>query len=150
MLKRIWFGFLATAAVVAVTNCTEQPTAPRSADAGLAQLKQRVADMRVAYTGVGRLTPELRREVMRLKDDVERWQARTGRNEIAAAESRHVRDASAGEDISLAMRGDGGGGCNCEIIMFSRGRVCFLVACDPSIRMCSYVCFGEIEDAKLG
>ena len=108
--------------------------------AGLAELAQRVTDLVLAYVAVGRLTPGLRRKVVRLRADVDIWRARTGSDDIRATQSAPVRPA--GRTSRKAMMTNGGGGwCHCSPIMISRGRLCFLVDCDASIRWCSYVCF---------
>jgi hypothetical protein len=117
--------------------------ARRKLKVALGGFAERVTDLILAYIAVGRLTPQLRREVFRLKSDIDNWRARTGNDNITAHESS-IRRAI--RKISPAMSK---GGCGyCDWIMFEKYRVCFLVDCDPRYRECDYVCIGVLAERR--
>ena len=95
----------------------------------VARFKRRVADLVLKYVAVGRATPELEKNVMKLKKDIDVWRKRTGRSDLRATRSR------------LRNTDDDDWSCSeCEWIMVSMGRICFLVGCDPAFNNCSYIC----------
>jgi len=101
----------------------------RPLKAELVRFTRRARDLVVAYGAVGRLTPRLRRAALQLKADIDSWGASSGQKRIRAIDS------------TLTKPPDDSWTCdNCELIMVSRGRLCFLVGCDPAYRNCSYVC----------
>jgi hypothetical protein len=112
----------------------------RARKAVLAKLAQRITDLLLAYVAVGRLTRRLRHEAFRLKDDVDTWRAQTGNDDIRATQLGPVSRAAHTAWKAMLPNGTGGW-CHCPPIMISRGRLCFLVACDEKIRMCSWICF---------
>jgi len=116
--------------------------AQRKLKVALGRFARRVSDLILAYIAIGRLTPQLRREVIRLKSDIDNWRARTGNENITTHES----SMRANRKISPAMTK---GGCGyCDLIMFEKYRVCFLVDCDPRYRECSYVCIGVLAERR--
>jgi hypothetical protein len=107
----------------------------RALEAARKRFNRRATRLVVAYVEEGGLTPKLERAAIELERDVEAWRTRTGRDEIRVTRSTR-RQSSA-----LTRPPDGDWSCwNCDIIMVSRGRVCFLVGCDPANKNCSYVC----------
>ena len=95
----------------------------------LARLTRRVTDLVLAYVAAGRLTRKLGRAALALKEDIDSARTSLGPRGIRAISS------------TLTKPPDGTWTCsNCELIMVSRGRLCFLVGCDPRYRNCSYVC----------
>lgn len=94
------------------------------------RLTRRVADLAVSYIGAGRATPKLQKAVGRLKDDIEAWRDRTGNRDLRAT------------TMTRRIANEGEWTCKrCDWIMFSLGRICFLVGCDPEWKSCSYICF---------
>src|SRR5262245_15860543 len=94
-----------------------------------ARLVRRLGNLTLSYVSARGTPTALQQAVVKLKDDVDVWGKRTGRRDLRAFERR--------------MRGGGSGwSCrDCEWIMVSRGRLCFLVGCDPEYKNCSYICF---------
>ena len=106
-----------------------RPLSQRARNAALAQFTRRVTDLVLGYVAAGRSTAKLRRAVLQLKDDINSWRASTGQKDIRATDS------------ALTKPPNGTWTCaNCDLVMVSRGRLCFLVGCDPAYRNCSYVC----------
>lgn len=110
----------------------------RTAKAGLARLSKRVTDLLLLYVAVGRLTPRLRREAIRLKRDIDTWRAQTGRNDIRATELEPARRRRSTRRARPLVNGQAW--CNCPPIEISLGRLCFLTDCDPKIHWCHYTC----------
>lgn len=101
----------------------------RAIGLALRRFRRRATELVLDYVGAGRLTAKIKRTVLQLKDDVESWNARTGLKDVRATDARLSRD----DDGDWTCR-------NCDIVMVSRGRLCFLVGCDPAWKQCSYVC----------
>lgn len=102
-------------------------------DPALMRLTRRVGHLTLAYVAAGRATPK--KAVRKLKDDIDVWSRRTGRRDLRA--------------ISMMQQqaGNGPWTCkNCDWIMFSLGRSCFLVECNPEWKMCGYICFTLPKD----
>jgi hypothetical protein len=108
-----------------------RPPSHRAVATALARFKQRAADLVLAYALAGRSTVKLRRAARQFKDDIDAWGARTG-----------LRDIRAGHSTMTKWPDDDDWTCdkNCDLIMVSRGRLCFLVGCNPAYKNCSYVC----------
>jgi uncharacterized protein YhdP len=101
----------------------------RALKAALARFTRRVTDLVLAYAAAGRLTRKLGRATLQLKDDIDSWRARTGRNDIRATHS------------TLTSPENGTWTCdNCALIIVSLRRLCFLVGCDEKDHNCSYAC----------
>ncbi len=108
-------------------------TPPR--DPELKRLTRRLADLTLAYVAAGKATPALTKTVAALRADVDAWRRTTGRRDFRAVKTR------------MRQQGDDGWTCaQCEWIMTSMGRVCFLVECDPEWNMCGYICFTFPKD----
>jgi hypothetical protein len=107
----------------------KRPTSERAARAELVRLTRRVGGLVLAYVGAGRATPKLQASTARLKSDIDAWRDGTGRRELRAVKT--TRAQPGGGDFSCS---------DCLWIMFSSGRVCFLVGCDPEWNNCSYIC----------
>lgn len=106
----------------------------RELEAALARFNHQARRLVLAYMEEDRLTPTLRRDAQKLHDDVNAWRSRTGRDEIRVTRStvKALERFTAPDDEWTCS--------NCEWIMVSRGRLCFLVGCDPAYKNCSYVC----------
>ena len=118
----------------------------RALEAALKRFNRRATRLVVAYVEEGRLTPKLARAAIELERDVEAWRTRNGRDEVRATRSTR-RQSSA-----LTRPPDDDWNCwNCDIIIVSLGRLCFLVGCDPAKKNCSYVCLerGPTNHNKL-
>jgi hypothetical protein len=103
-----------------------------------ARFPQRVTDLLYAYAMAWRLTPELRRAAFQLKADIDYWGAGSGQQDMRAIY------------LALTKPPDDSWTCdNCDLIMVSRGRLCFLVGCDPAYKNCSYVCLERPTNHKL-
>lgn len=97
----------------------------------MARLVRRLAALTVAYVAARRATPRLKKAAAKLKTDVDAWRGRTGRRDFRAVQTKRQKP-----------NGMPGWTCaSCEWIMVSRGRICFLVGCDPEWNNCSYICF---------
>jgi hypothetical protein len=106
----------------------------RAVGLALRRFRRRATDLVLDYVATGRLTPKLKRTVLQLRTDVDSWNARTGHKDIRATESqKKAHMGLTSDDDSWICR-------NCQVIMVSRGRLCFLVGCDPAWNQCSYVC----------
>lgn len=131
------------ALVGTLAGCSEQSSSPAVDDAELNRLVQRTLDLREAVTAAGRMTPELRRELSVLTQDVNSWQARTGRTDISVSSSRHTRE---GSTVATAPTGDEPTGCTpCPLIRNMFGKVCFLIDEGPCkdefiAKVCGYIC----------
>ena len=103
--------------------------APSAHRAALARFTRRLSDLVLAYTRTGRATTNLRRSVFRLKNDIDAWRARSGADDVRTTLS--TRRATE----------NGSWTCDeCALVMISRGRFCYLIACDETAKHCSYVC----------
>lgn len=101
----------------------------RARKAAVSRFTRRVTGLVLAYAVAGRRTRKLGRAALQLKDDIDSWRARSGQKDIRATQS------------TLTMPPNGTWTCDeCALIMVSRGRLCFLVGCNPQFRNCSYVC----------
>jgi len=107
---------------------------------------RRVTDLILSYMAVGRLTPELRREVFRLKIDIDTWRARTGRDNIKMHEMS-IRPAARKPSPSLTKPWDCG---RCDLITFEGWTICFLVGCEPKFQTCYYACIGPTPEPGPG
>lgn len=106
----------------------------RPGDAAMKRLQRRTADLLMAHIAAGRATTKLKAETRKLKADVDAWRDQTGRSDLRATALRQ-------------QEGDGEFSCSdCQWIMPSMGRICFLVGCDPEWNNCSYVCFTVPRD----
>lgn len=106
----------------------------RALGLALRRFRRRATDLVLDYVATGRLNQRIKRTVLQLKADVDSWNARTGHKDIRATVSKkkaHMGLTS--DDPSWTCR-------YCDVIMISRGRLCFLVGCDPAWSQCSYVC----------
>jgi hypothetical protein len=136
----------------AIAGCTgETRTGPTpsepSIEAELAQIRQRVWDLKGAVEAAGRMTPALQAQLDDVRARVERWQARSGRQDVSVS-GGHRRTEDNSTAVSAAQRGDpGSGGClPCPPVTTMNGKVCFLEysSCTPGqiiTRWCQYVCF---------
>ena len=100
----------------------------RAVGLALRRFKRRAADLVLGYVAAGRLTSTLKRTVLQLKGDIDSWNDRTGLKDIRVTESKLTSD-----DPSWTCR-------YCDLIMVSRGRLCFLVGCEPTQQRCDYTC----------
>jgi hypothetical protein len=116
------------------TSARKSAASDREFKAALARFNGRAVRLVLAYVEEGQFTPKLKRAALQLKDDVDSWRARSGRDEI------RVTLATRPESSSMTAPPDDWSCRNCDIVMISRGRFCFLVGCDPADRNCSYVC----------
>lgn len=146
MYRRVWSAVIAAAVlIVPIANCSDAPAESRSADAELAQLVERLAAARVGVELAGKVTPEIRRELERLKRDVDSWQLRTGRNDITAAPMTHAgsRPPESSNDGVLA-RQKLPGTCACAPSYHdtSTGKTCFLMSSNcVGGTTCVYICY---------
>jgi hypothetical protein len=102
---------------------------PLARKTALARFTRRTTDLFLAYVAVGRSTPTLSRAVRKLRDDIDSWRDSYGRKDIRTTAAM------------VKQTGNGDWTCkNCEWIMVSRGRLCFLVGCDRQSKSCSYIC----------
>ncbi len=126
-----------------VTSATANRQTPK---AMLLEVAQRASSLVLGYVALGRLTPELRRDVLRLKEDIETWRERTGSDDIRVTERAPTKPTGpTPQKAMMTTGGDDAPFCGCPPIEISLGRLCFLVDCEvhPSpgiIRWCSYVC----------
>jgi hypothetical protein len=103
----------------------------------LARFARRTADLFLGYVVAGRSTPKLSRAVRKLKDDIDSWCDLWGRKHIrATATTKTQKGGGSGEWTCK----------NCEWVMVSLGRLCFLVGCDPEYKECDYVCIDLPRD----
>jgi hypothetical protein len=114
----------------------QQPAASdRALEAARKRFNRRAIRLVVAYAEEGRLTPELGGAAIALEREVEAWRERSGRDEIRATRSTRRQSSN------LTRPPDGDWTCwNCDFVIVSLGRLCFLVGCDPAAKHCSYVC----------
>jgi hypothetical protein len=128
------------------TGSAPRPAASnRALEAALKRFNRRATRLVVAYVEERRLTRKLERAAIELERDVEAWRTRNGRDEIRATRSTRRQSSN-------LMRPPDDWSCsNCDFIMVSRGRLCFLVGCDPAKKNCSYVCLerGPTNHKKL-
>jgi hypothetical protein len=135
---------------VALAGCNGELTPAASENGELELLVQRAVDLKASVQGAGRMTPALRAQLTALSSDIEKWQERTGRTDIAVSHSKPANEQTkpANEQIAAARVGVAPGtpGCEpCPLIDASGGRVCFLVEesdCRDGIitKVCAYVC----------
>jgi hypothetical protein len=126
------------------TNKTTGPTrkrgpSDRAVALALARFKRRAADLVVDYAIAGRSTRKLQRSVLALKADIDSWGEKTGLTDIR---SRAVTLTAPPDDDTWTC-------ANCDIVMVSLKRLCFLVACDPAYKNCSYVCLELPKNHRL-
>jgi len=108
---------------------------PRARKTALVRFTRRATDLFLRYVAAGRSTKELSRAVQKLSDDIDSWSDLWGLRDIRTTTKM------------VKQTGDGGWTCkNCEWIMVSRGRLCFLVGCDPEWKQCSYICIELPKD----
>lgn len=111
---------------------------PRARKTALVRFTRRATDLFLAYVAAGCSTKELSRDVQKLSDDINSWCDRWGLNDIRATTEM------------VKQTGDGDWTCkNCEWIMVSLGRICFLVGCDPEWKNCSYICIELPKDPNF-
>jgi hypothetical protein len=111
----------------------------RAVALALARFKRRAADLVVDYAIAGRSTAKVRRSTLQLKADIDSWGDRTG-----------LTDIRAGHSTLTAPPDDDTWTCaNCDIVMVSLKRLCFLVGCDPANKNCSYVCLELPKNHRL-
>jgi hypothetical protein len=113
----------------AVKRTQKRSLSQRAVKAALGRFTRRVTDLVLAYAKAGKLKPQLSRAALQLIADIQSWGEGSGHKDIRATDS------------ALTKPPDDSWTCdNCDVIMVSRGRLCFLVGCDPAYRNCSYVC----------
>ncbi len=158
MNRKMWVALISAAALAApLPGCVDRQvteptsTAQWSVEAELAQLKQRVGDLRAAVQVAGRLTPGLQQELASITKSIKNWQARSGRKDINVTQMTHPHPGQDGT-LALAPRGSGGGACaHCPPIIVSGGQVCFLQSegsCPGPFgagRICVYSCIGFLS-----
>lgn len=148
MRGTLWTRLVFLSVVGFALGCGERPQqSDEEADTELVALEERAEGLRERLTNGP--APELRAEFQDLVADVEAWQARSGRSDLAV-----TTDSTRGPATGTAARDDGGGGgddsCpSCPGYNLSADEICFLTeegSCpDPDDevlagRICVYQC----------
>jgi hypothetical protein len=141
---------VAVVLAVALAGCTGELTPAVSENTELELLVQRAVDLKTAVQGAGRMTPALRTQLTALSGDIEKWQERTGRSDIAVHRSTSANEQTKPcNEQNAALRvgvGPGGPACNpCPLVKEFGGKICFLVYESPCMdgiiqKACSYMC----------
>jgi hypothetical protein len=144
----------AAISIVPLASCSDAPLEPApldpvSADAALTELAERVSALGITAAVVGSMTPALMREVERLKGDVESWQARTGRDDIAVTTGLRLvaRPSEWDRGRTAALDNDIDVSCGCAPFKYIArySQHCFLILAECADRTvepnCSYACF---------
>ena len=162
-MERITWRTLVVAAVVLaapLAGCADaaapamrpSPTVP---DTALEGLVQRIVALRRSTDAVGRMTPALHLEQEQLAQDVERWRARTGRDDIRMATTQRTSPcpapaAAAARDadgrLRAALDNTQLPQCGCAPNTWNPwiGEICILISysCTPGGgRECRYRCY---------
>jgi hypothetical protein len=139
-------GLFAAVLLVALAGCGSEPLSPAIENAQADQFMERASEIKDRVVLAGRMTPELRSELNVLVQDVEGWQARTGRTDIVITRSDPAHDGSRANAAVMVAPGGGGTTCSpCPLVKMFGDQVCFLVEVSPCrddiiSQVCAYMC----------
>jgi hypothetical protein len=127
------------ASAKATRQTRKRAPSDRAVTLALTRFKRRAADLVVDYAIAGRSTRKLQRTVRQLKADIDSWGDSTGLTDIRAGYSTLTKPP---DDDTWTCD-------NCDIVIVSLRRLCFLVGCDPAYKNCSYVCLELPKNHRL-
>ena len=163
MNRNPWRALAVALLAVPLANCSDaseasapamRRPAPTVPDSAVTDLVQRIVALRRSTEEVGRMTPALQLEQEQLAHDVERWRARTGRDDIRVATKQRTSPCPA--PAAPAARDDGRlriardntqlPQCGCAPNTWdpALGEICILISYSCSsggFRECRYRCY---------
>ena len=164
MNRNLWRALAVALLAVPLANCSDASEASAPAmrpppivpDSAVIDLVQRIVALRRSTDEMGRMTPALQLEQEQLARDVERWRARTGRDDIRVATKQRTSpcpapaapDAAAPDDGRLRVARDNTQlpqcGCAPNTWDPALGEICILISYSCSsggFRECRYRCY---------
>ena len=141
-------AFFAGAVALSLAGCADKLSSPAADDAEREFLVQRTLALRASVTVSGRITPDQRRELEDIKQDVVAWQTRTGRDDLSLSTSRPARVA---DTYAVITKGPSAPTpcMPCPPVTANGSQICFLVEGGPcptgapgdlGLQVCAYIC----------
>lgn len=142
-MKRAMAGLVTAVLMVALAACGREPASVVNDNAELDALTMRMYSLQEKVASAGAMTPQLKGELAVLVSDVEAWQKRTSRTDIAVKTSSPTDDATMG--TSALIRNPGSGCTPCPLVKAFGDQVCFLTYEGPCAngmiaKVCVYTC----------